>query len=130
MPVEFDGKRYEQTSAHQKEWGTRLIQGLNLRGDERILDVGCGDGALTAKLAEAVPDINIDASPWIPGISDIEALLDVLPSGVHVQVGSLYIERIGSEVKFAGMKFTQEYIDTEYQKHREIVGNDSCVRWK
>ena len=65
MPVEFDGKRYEQTSTHQKEWGARLIDELNIRGNEHILDVGCGDGALTAKLAEAVPDgtvIGIDAS--------------------------------------------------------------------
>ena len=65
MTVEFDGKRYEQTSTHQKEWGTRLIEELNIRGNEHILDVGCGDGALTAKLVEAVPDgtvIGIDAS--------------------------------------------------------------------
>ena len=65
MPVEFDGKRYEQASAHQKEWGTRLIREFNLRGDERILDVGCGDGALTATLAKTVPDgyvLGIDAS--------------------------------------------------------------------
>lgn len=65
MTVEFDGKRYEQTSTHQKEWGTRLMEELNLRGNERILDVGCGDGALTAKLAKAVPDgyvTGIDAS--------------------------------------------------------------------
>ena len=65
MSVEFDGKRYEQTSTHQKEWGTRLIEELNLRGGERILDVGCGDGALTAKLAEDLPDgavVGIDAS--------------------------------------------------------------------
>jgi trans-aconitate 2-methyltransferase len=65
MAVEFDGKRYEQTSVHQKEWGARLIDELGFRGDERILDVGCGDGALTAKLAQAVPDgsvVGIDAS--------------------------------------------------------------------
>lgn len=65
MPVEFDGKRYERTSAHQKEWGARLIEELRLRGDERILDVGCGDGALTATLAAAVPRgsvVGIDAS--------------------------------------------------------------------
>ncbi len=65
MTVEFDGKHYEQTSTHQKEWGTRLIEELNLSGNERILDVGCGDGTLTAKLSEAVPYgsvIGIDAS--------------------------------------------------------------------
>jgi len=81
-------------------------------------------------LFQAGVDINIDASPWIPGISDIGALLDVLPTEVHIQVAPLDIEHIGSEVKFAGMNFTQEQIDTEYQKHREAVDNDSRVRWK
>jgi len=55
MAHEFDGRKYEKASAHQKEWGAKLIDQLSLRGDERILDLGCGDGALTARLAESVP---------------------------------------------------------------------------
>lgn len=62
---EFDGRKYEKASAHQKEWGTAVIAGLTLRGDERVLDLGCGDGLLTARIAELVPDgevVGIDAS--------------------------------------------------------------------
>lgn len=65
MRYEFDGKRYQDSSAHQKEWGARLIGEFDLCGKERILDLGCGDGALTARLAELVPSgevIGIDAS--------------------------------------------------------------------
>ena len=65
MTYEFDGKKYEKASSHQKEWGGRLISELKLRGDERILDLGCGDGALTAEIAHIVPKgkvIGIDAS--------------------------------------------------------------------
>lgn len=65
VPVDFDGERYRQTSAHQKDWGLRLISELALRGDESILDVGCGDGTLTAELADRVPCgrvLGIDAS--------------------------------------------------------------------
>ena len=65
MPTEFDGKRYRETSTHQKEWGARLIEELNLRGNERILDIGCGDGALTTNLADGVSHgsvLGIDAS--------------------------------------------------------------------
>ncbi len=65
MGHEFDGKKYGEASAHQKEWGLRLIEELNLRGDEKVLDLGCGNGELTARLAQLVPKgevIGIDAS--------------------------------------------------------------------
>ena len=65
MAHEFDGEKYEKASAHQKEWGTKLIAELDLRGTERILDLGCGDGALTARIADLVPHgevVGIDAS--------------------------------------------------------------------
>lgn len=65
MAHEFDGKKYAQASAHQKEWGTKLIAELDLQGTERVLDLGCGDGALTAQIADLVPRgevVGIDAS--------------------------------------------------------------------
>ena len=43
MAHEFDGKKYEQASAHQKEWGAKLISELSLNGYEHVLDLGCGD---------------------------------------------------------------------------------------
>ncbi len=65
MSFEFDAKQYERASTHQKEWGNRLIEELELSGTERILDLGCGDGALTAELARRVPEgsvLGMDAS--------------------------------------------------------------------
>lgn len=62
---DFDGERYREVSPHQKEWGGRTISELSLAGDESIIDLGCGDGALTRKLAELVPHgsvLGIDAS--------------------------------------------------------------------
>lgn len=62
---EFDGEKYKKASRHQKEWGNSLIEGLELKGNESILDLGCGDGSLTENLALLVPDgrvLGIDAS--------------------------------------------------------------------
>lgn len=66
MAHDFQGDKYRIASAHQQEWGQRLIASLCLRGDEQILDLGCGDGRLTAMLAAIVPQgkvTGIDASP-------------------------------------------------------------------
>lgn len=65
MAFEFDGEKYARASRPQREWGGDLIGGLSLRGDEAILDLGCGDGALTERLAALVPKgrvVGIDAS--------------------------------------------------------------------
>jgi trans-aconitate methyltransferase len=62
----WDGRDYERQSAHQRAWGRGLIDELRLRGDERILDLGCGDGSLTRQLAERVPNgwiLGVDAAP-------------------------------------------------------------------
>lgn len=61
----FDGKKYRAASKHQKKWGCDLLSGISLKGDEHVLDLGCGDGILTEQLARAVPRgkvLGIDAS--------------------------------------------------------------------
>ena len=65
MPNDLDAEKYEQASAHQKEWGAKLVSELCLRGSERVLDLGCGDGTIAAAVAESVPRgevVGIDAS--------------------------------------------------------------------
>ena len=65
MPYEFDAVKYEKASTHQKEWGNEIIAQLALSGNEKILDLGCGDGALSVQLAQRVPEghvLGIDAS--------------------------------------------------------------------
>jgi trans-aconitate 2-methyltransferase len=57
---------YAANSASQQAWARELISKLNLHGNEHIVDVGCGDGKVTAELARAVGQgavLGIDASP-------------------------------------------------------------------
>jgi trans-aconitate methyltransferase len=54
-PVTWDAAQYAANSAVQQSWARELIGRLSLRGEERILDVGCGDGKVTAEIARSVP---------------------------------------------------------------------------
>ncbi len=63
--ITWDPAAYAANSSSQQGWARELIAKLELRGDEWILDVGCGDGKVTAELARAVPAggvIGIDSS--------------------------------------------------------------------
>ena len=64
--MKWNAADYAANSAVQHSWARELIARLNLRGDEHILDLGCGDGKVTAELARALPRGSItgaDASP-------------------------------------------------------------------
>ena len=53
--AKWNAADYAANSVVQQAWARELIAKLNLRGDEHILDVGCGDGKVTAEIAKAVP---------------------------------------------------------------------------
>jgi len=52
---DWDAAVYHRVSAPQFEWGQRVLERLVLRGDERVLDAGCGTGRLTALLHAKLP---------------------------------------------------------------------------
>jgi trans-aconitate methyltransferase len=61
----WDPKLYSSNSSAQKSWGFELLAKLNFKGNERFLDVGCGDGKLSAEVAKILPEgtvLGIDLS--------------------------------------------------------------------
>jgi len=62
----WDADDYEKHSKSQQLWARELIQKLNISGDESILDIGCGDGKVTAEIASLLNSgriTGIDSSP-------------------------------------------------------------------
>ncbi len=47
----WDAEDYKNSSSAQRKWAMELISKLEIKGNERILDVGCGDGKITAEIA-------------------------------------------------------------------------------
>lgn len=61
----WNAKDYAKHSSAQQEWARELIVKLDLKGNEHVLDIGCGDGKITAEIAGYVPDggvVGIDSS--------------------------------------------------------------------
>jgi trans-aconitate 2-methyltransferase len=61
----WDPKLYSSSSSAQKNWGLELLAKMHFKGNERILDVGCGDGKLSAEIAGNLPEgsvLGIDLS--------------------------------------------------------------------
>lgn len=52
----WNAKDYHKSSAEQQKWARELILKLALKGNERVLDIGCGDGKVTAEIAKKLPD--------------------------------------------------------------------------
>jgi trans-aconitate 2-methyltransferase len=52
---EWDSATYHRVSAPHVEWGKKVLAKLTLRGDETVLDAGCGTGRLTAELLDRLP---------------------------------------------------------------------------
>jgi trans-aconitate 2-methyltransferase len=64
--IKWNPADYARQSSHQQAWARELIAKLNLTGRESVLDVGCGDGKVTAELAGHLPAgqvVGIDSSP-------------------------------------------------------------------
>lgn len=68
----WDASDYERHSAAQHAWARRLIEKLSLSTDDRLLDIGCGDGKITAELAALVVAgrvVGIDSSAEMVGFA-------------------------------------------------------------
>ncbi len=64
-PREWDAETYDAISDPQFQWGMEVLERLELRGDETVVDAGCGSGRVTERLAKRLPDgklIAVDGS--------------------------------------------------------------------
>ena len=66
MTREWDAATYDRVSAPQVEWALKVLERLPLRGDETVLDAGCGSGRVTRLLLERLPRghvVAVDSAP-------------------------------------------------------------------
>jgi trans-aconitate 2-methyltransferase len=65
MKQNWNANDYAKNSSAQQQWAQELIAKLSLQGRESLLDIGCGDGKITAQIAQILPEgtvLGIDLS--------------------------------------------------------------------
>src|SRR3954452_7629542 len=73
-PADWNAAKYHAVSEPQVRWGRAVLDRLGrlgLRGDETIVDAGCGTGRLTAELLDRWPGVRVVA------VDSSRAMLDV-----------------------------------------------------
>ena len=61
----WNAQDYAKNSQNQLRWAQELIPKLKLCGNEVLLDIGCGDGKITAELSHCLPNgraVGVDSS--------------------------------------------------------------------
>ncbi|HEU4571151.1 MAG TPA: methyltransferase domain-containing protein, partial [Candidatus Limnocylindrales bacterium] len=74
---DWDATTYDRVSTPQQDWARPVVERLPLRGDETVLDAGCGTGRVTAMLLERLPAgrvIAVDGSAAM--VAEARAFLD------------------------------------------------------
>jgi len=110
-PREWDAAEYHRLGNPQYEWALLVLERLPLRGDETVLDAGCGSGRVTEKLLERLPRggvIAVDASHNM-----LEAAREYLAP------------RFGDRVRFV----QADLVTLDLEQVAEVVFSTATLHW-
>lgn len=90
---DWDGVTYDRVSSPQEAWAAVVLERLALRGDETVLDAGCGSGRVTRMLLDRLPRghvVGVDAAPGM--IAEARRNLDDRATLVTADLAELRLE--------------------------------------
>lgn len=94
----WNAKDYQNNSIAQQKWARELLADLKLTGSEDILDLGCGDGKVTAEIAGLVVNgsvVGVDNSPQMIALAK-----ENYPSSQHPNLSFQFLD--ASDLAFDG----------------------------
>lgn len=108
---QWDGEQYLNNSELQYQWAWDYIQKLQLQGEERVLDIGCGDGRVTAIIAQSLP------RGFVLGIDASESMLQVA-------------QDLKDKIHLNNLDFTRrDAICMGFENEFDFIVSFSCFHW-
>ncbi len=102
---------YARHSGVQQEWARELITKLNLRGDESLLDVGCGDGKVTAEIANHLK------AGSVVGVDSSEGMIDLAKRNFPIH-------------EYPNLKFQmQDARELSFNQDFDVVFSNAALHW-
>jgi trans-aconitate methyltransferase len=112
MPgYQWNAEDYEKNSSQQQVWARELICKLQLRGNEHVLDIGCGDGKVTTEISAALPEGRV------LGVDNSSGMVDL------------------ARQRFPGQDFPNLYFQLEdacslrFKDEFDVVFSNACLHW-
>jgi len=107
----WDAEDYYKSSADQQKWARELILRLALKGNESVLDIGCGDGKVTAEVAKLLPNGSI------LGIDNSEEMIRFARKNRPLK-------------KFPNLAFeVMDARNLSFNSEFDVVFSNACLHW-
>jgi trans-aconitate 2-methyltransferase len=100
--TDWNAAAYDDLSDPMFEWGMAVLGTLELQGDERVLDAGCGSGRLTEELLRRVPRGNVVALDFSPKMLE-QAEQRLAKFGGRVEFVHASLQEFGLATKVDGI---------------------------
>ncbi|CCB85959.1 putative uncharacterized protein [Parachlamydia acanthamoebae UV-7] len=108
---DLDAKHYKKNSILQYALAQDPLNYFPFTGNENVLDIGCGDGKITAEIAKKIPNgfaIGIDKSPGM----------------IHLAKQSF------SNVEYPNLDFQiQDAVQLPFEQSFDLITSFSCLHW-
>lgn len=94
----WNAKDYAQHSQGQQVWARELISKSQLKGTQSVLDLGCGDGKVTAELAAGLPAGKVTGVDYSPDM--IATATETFPPSQYPNLSFAVMD--ATQIRFAG----------------------------
>jgi trans-aconitate 2-methyltransferase len=106
-PRDWDAVSYQRVSVPHEEWARSILDRLELRGDEVVLDAGCGSGRVTSMLIERLPEGRVIAADGSASM----------------------IEQVGSVLRPQDEAMVADLLELELPEPVDVVFSNAVFHW-